>query len=69
MVLLVLCCGLLLTGCPDNGASDSDGDGEDRAEFTFTVNLHAQGITGQTAAAVPLAQPLVPLTGATVTLQ
>jgi hypothetical protein len=67
MIALVLCCGLLLLGCPDDG--DGDGDGEDRAEFTFTVNLRAQGITGQTATSAPLAQPLVPLTGATVELQ
>jgi hypothetical protein len=69
IVLLVLCCGLLLIGCPDNGNGADDGAGEERAEFTFTVNLRAQGISGQTAAAAPLAQPLVPLTGATVVLQ
>jgi outer membrane lipase/esterase len=67
MVLLVLCCGLLLTGCPEDG--NGDGDGGERAAFTFTVSLRAQGIAGQTAPSAPLAQPLVPLTGATVEIQ
>jgi hypothetical protein len=67
MVWLVLCYSLLLTGCPDE--SIVDGEGGERAEFTFTVNLRAQGIAGQTATSAPLAQPLVPLTGATVEIQ
>jgi outer membrane lipase/esterase len=66
IVLLVLCCGLLLMGCPgDNG----NGDGEERAELTFTVGLRARGITGQTAASAPVVQPLGPLTGATVKIR
>jgi outer membrane lipase/esterase len=69
IVLLVLCCGLVLTGCPDDGNGGGDGGGEDRAELTFTVGLRAQGIIGQTATSAPLAQPLVPITGATVELQ
>jgi phospholipase/lecithinase/hemolysin len=69
IVLLILCCGLLLTGCPGDDGSGIGDIGEDRAEFTFTVSLRAQGITGQTAASAPLAQPLVPLTGATVEIQ
>jgi hypothetical protein len=69
ILLLILCCGLLLTGCPGDDGNSIIDDGEERAELSFTVSLGAQGIAGQTATSAPLGQPLVPLTGATVKIR
>lgn len=69
ILVLILCCGLLLAGCPGDDGNSIIDDGEERAELSFTVRLRAQGIAGQTAASAPLAQPLVSLTGATVKIR
>jgi hypothetical protein len=58
LVLLGLCCSLTLTSC---------GDG-DKEEFSFTVGLAANGVSGQGAVSGPVSAPAAAMAGPRITI-
>jgi outer membrane lipase/esterase len=67
MLVLVLACSLVLSGCElFDDLTDDDDDNNNM--FTFTVEIPAQGILAQGAVSGQVATPAVPIAGATLNI-
>jgi hypothetical protein len=67
MLVLVLACSLVLSGCEVfDDLTDDDDDNNNR--FTFTVEIPAQGILAQGAVSGQVTTPAVPIVGATLNI-